>query len=73
MAKPIVNGIEKDVRGQAQVIRLNMLSRFGKEIAGRFNVKAVPMTIILDAAGNPVFEHAGLPDRKRTVERLRGL
>ena len=70
MAKPIVNGIEKDVEGRAKVIRVNMLSKLGREIARSCDVKAVPTTIIFDGAGTESYRHAGLPNRKDIVEHL---
>ena len=69
-AKPIVNGIENDLKGQADVIRLNMLSRLGREIAGRYEVKGAPTTIILNNTGDVVYQHAGLPNRKTVVDQV---
>ena len=73
VAKPIVNGIEKDLQGQAEVIRLNMLSKLGREIAARYGVNAAPTTIVLDSSGESVYQHAGMPDRKLVVGHVTAL
>ena len=70
MAKPIVNGIEQDLQDRAKVIRLNILSRLGKEVASLHGVEVVPTTIILDANGKLIYQHAGLPNRKAVVDRI---
>ena len=66
-AKPIVDGIENDLEGKAEVIRLNMLTAIGQEIGKRFNVQAVPTTVILNKAGDVSYRHAGIPNRKKIV------
>ena len=39
LAKPIVDGIEKDLEGRAQVVRLNITSEQGRDIALGYNVR----------------------------------
>jgi hypothetical protein len=68
VAKPIVNGIERQLRGRATVVRLNLLGKLGREIARSYGVAAVPATIVFDGAGGVVYRHEGLPDRRRIVE-----
>ena len=68
MAKPIVNGIERDLKGRARVVRLNLLSRVGREVAGAYGVAAVPTTLVFDGAGDVRYRQEGLPSRKRVVE-----
>ena len=64
-----MNGIEKDLQDRAKVIRLNILSRLGKEVASLHGVAVVPTTIVLDASGKLTYRHAGLPNRKAVVEK----
>jgi hypothetical protein len=63
-----VNGIEKDLRGRASVVRLNLLGRVGREVAGAYGVTAVPTTMVFDGAGNVRYRQEGIPSRKRVVE-----
>jgi hypothetical protein len=65
-----VNGIEKDLTGRARVVRLNILSRLGGEVAASCGVRAVPTTIVLDGAGNVTYRQEGLPSRKKVVEAV---
>jgi hypothetical protein len=70
LAKPIVNGIEKQLKDRAHVVRLSMLSKLGQQVAGDFEVVAVPTTLIFDGAGNICYRHAGLPDRQAILEHV---
>lgn len=71
-AKPIVDGIEKDLAGKVKVLRLNMLSKSGREFASRYDVKGAPTTLVIDGAGAIVHRHAGIPSRKTVVAHATG-
>lgn len=62
-----MNGIEKDLEGKSEVVRINLLSSVGTELAAKFGVTAVPTTIVLDGKGEIVYRHAGIPNRKKVV------
>ena len=66
-AKPIVNGIEKDLEGRAEVIRMNVVSKLGKTLARRYDIKGIPATLVFGGDGDLVHRHAGLPNRKAIV------
>ena len=70
-AKPVVNGIEEDLEDTAPVIRLDIGSDTGKAVAGRFGVRGVPTTIVLDGAGEVVHRESGIPSRKEVVASAR--
>jgi len=63
MAKPIVDGLERELEGQAQVVRLSILSGPGREMARRHGIMRVPTFLIFDGQGNLIGRQAGLPDR----------
>jgi hypothetical protein len=67
VAKPIVDGIEKDLKGTAEVVRLNLLSEVGRKAASRYGVPAVPTILVLDAASNVIYRRTGMPDRQEVV------
>lgn len=67
VAKPIVDGIEKDLQGRAQVVRLNALSSPGRDIAARYGVMGVPTTIVLNGSGDVIHRQVGIPSRKKIV------
>jgi thiol-disulfide isomerase/thioredoxin len=66
-AKPIVDGIEKDLQGTARVVRLDVSSKEGRDIARGYGVRSLPTTIVVGSDGEVVERHAGIPRRKRIV------
>ena len=69
-AKPIVDGIEKDLNGKAEVVRLNILSEVGREVASRYGVPAVPTIVVLDSGSKVVYRSTGMPDRREVVSQI---
>jgi hypothetical protein len=73
MAKPIVDGIERDLEGRAQVVRLSVLSDVGSKAARRYGVMGVPTVIVFDGQGNVVEQASGIPDRAGVVQQVADL
>jgi len=73
MAKPIVDGIERELEGQARVIRLSLLSGLGKSVAQRYGVRGVPTIIIFDGNGDVVEQKSGIPNQQQVVEQVHHL
>jgi hypothetical protein len=73
MAKPIVDGIERDLEGTARVIRLSVTSQVGSQIAQRYGVRGVPTIVVLDGAGQVVAQSVGMPNRAGLVAQVEGL
>lgn len=65
-----MNGIEKDLRGRASVVRLNLLSKLGRDVAVSYGIGAVPSILVFDGAGEVSYRQEGIPDRKRVVEAV---
>jgi len=65
-----VNGIEKDLRGKAELLRLNILTPVGAEIAERYEVPGVPTLVVLAPGGEVVYRSTGMPDRAEVVARV---
>lgn len=73
MAKPIVDGLERDLTGQAKVVRLDLLSPIGQQAAAHFGVRGIPTLVLVDGAGQVILTQVGLlsPGEVRSqVERL---
>ena len=51
MAKPIVDGIPEQTNESVEVINLKLLVGAGRETAGRYGVRMVPATVLLDSQG----------------------
>jgi len=61
VSKPIVDGLEKDLRGQATVLRIDLLSGIGRDAARLYDVKVVPTTLLFDGNGNVILRETGMP------------
>lgn len=66
-AKPIVDGFERDLEGRARVIRLDASGELGRKAAAQLGVRGAPSTVVFDADGDVVLQHAGIPSRKQVV------
>ena len=62
-----MDGLERDLEGQAQVLRLSVMDDVGGELAMRYGVRGVPTFVLLDGAGETVLIQVGLPDRAEIV------
>ena len=70
-AKPIVDGIEKDLQGKAEVIRIDLLSKIGRDIAQRYNVRSAPTIVVVDGS-EEIYRHEGIPSRGKVVAQATG-
>ena len=72
MAKPIVDRLERQLKGKALVIRINIQEEVGHQLRARHSVKLVPTFILFDGLGEEVWRQSGrLPDQKRMLEEIR--
>ena len=72
-AKPVVDGIERAVRGRATVLRADILTPPGRTLWDRYSVRFVPTLVLFDGAGREVWRHEGFPDRDEAVRRIAAL
>jgi thioredoxin-related protein len=73
LAKPVVDGIERDLEGKAEVLRLGVMSGVGRELAVRYSVRRVPTLVLLDGNGDVVLTQAGSPRRGEIVATIEEL
>jgi thioredoxin-related protein len=57
-----VDRLEQQLDGQAEVIRVNLMSQMGMTLARRYGVRASPTMLVFDGAGNVVYSQAGIPN-----------
>ena len=62
VSKPKVDQLERDIASQAELLRLNVKSGPGQELAGRWQVSGVPTFFVLNGQGDTVYRRAGAPD-----------
>ncbi len=55
----MVDGIARELEGEARVVRLDTASRVGQQMAARMAVQAVPTLIVTDGEGRIVLRQAG--------------
>ena len=73
MAKPVVDGLERDLEGKAQVVRLSVTDSVGGKLAVRYGVRGVPTMVLLDGDGEVVYAKTGSPNRSEIIAALEGL
>jgi hypothetical protein len=73
MAKPVVDRLEDDLQGRAEVIRVDVLRGTGLTIARKYGVRALPTTLVFDGRGNLVYSQAGRPNVTAIEEAVHGL
>ncbi|NIV38093.1 MAG: hypothetical protein GWN58_54370 [Anaerolineae bacterium] len=54
--------MERDLEGEAQVLRLSALSDVGRQLGGRYGVRGVPTFFLFDGTGEMVSYQVGRLD-----------
>ena len=67
LAKPVVDGLERDLQGQAQVLRVGVMDDVGGTLALRYGVRGVPTLVVLNGAGEVVLKQTGMLDRAEVM------
>jgi len=67
-----VDGLERELEGQARVVRLSVLSELGQQVAQRHDVRSVPTFLVFDGQGNLIERQVGFPDRGRIKALVTG-
>jgi hypothetical protein len=73
LAKPVVDGIERELEGKAQVVRLNVMDDVGGQLALRYGARGVPTMVVLDGAGEVVYAKTGSPNRGEILAAVEGV
>jgi thioredoxin-related protein len=67
-----VDGLERDLEGRAQVVRLSIMSELGRKVAGEYGVRSVPTFLIFDGAGTLIGREVGFPNRGKIESLVSG-
>jgi hypothetical protein len=73
VAKPIVDGLERELDGRAQVMRLDATGGLGSQMARRFSVGGLPTLLVFDGKGELIYRQSGPPSRNRVVEAVQAV
>jgi len=68
--KPVVDGLERELAGRAQVLRVNVAEPAGRELFSRWNLEVVPTFLVFDTNGREVYRATGFPDRGAILKAL---
>ena len=68
-----MDGLEQDLEGRAQVLRLGVMDDVGGELAMRYGVRGVPTLVVLNGAGEVVLKQTGVLDRAAVVAAVEEL
>jgi thioredoxin-like negative regulator of GroEL len=60
LAKPVVDGLERNLEGKATVLRLDAGGEPGGQAAAMFGVRGVPTLVLVDGSGRPLLIQSGL-------------
>jgi len=69
LAKPAVDGIERDSNG-ARIMRFDVMSSEGREIAARYAVRGLPTLVVFDGTGEAVLQQVGRIDKDSVLSTL---
>ena len=64
--------IEAELQGEAEVVRLSVMSNPGLTLARRYGVRGVPTLLVFDGNGNVVYARVGPPNVGEVVRAVRG-
>lgn len=67
-----MDGLEQELGGKAQVIRLNVAEPAGQRARERYGLEKVPAIVLLDAQGRETYRTEGKLPRKREIRAALG-
>ncbi|MBN1317355.1 MAG: thioredoxin family protein [Anaerolineales bacterium] len=70
MAKPIVDGIEKEITDKGQVLRIDVKSELGQQLVRRYQVIGVPTVLVLDGKGEITLYQSGPPGKEKILDAV---
>jgi len=63
-----VDGLERELAGRMQVVRLDVMSAIGRQAAHNYGASALPTFLLFDGQGQIAYRQAGLINRERVRE-----
>ena len=65
--------IEGQLENEAVLVRVNVASASGLQVAIRYGIRATPSLLVLDSQGNVVYSHTGVPNAGAVIAAVRAL
>jgi thioredoxin-related protein len=73
LAKPVVDRLERELEGQARVLRLSAWSPVGRQLVARYGVRGVPTFLLFDGSGEMIDAQVGRLDADRVKAEIDSL
>jgi thiol-disulfide isomerase/thioredoxin len=73
LSKPLIDRVEARFEGRAEVLRVDLLSRLGRQIADKYRVTLIPAVLVFDSEGKLANRQLGVLNPlgiSRTLGRL---
>jgi len=68
-----VDGLERELTGRMQVVRLDVVSTIGRQATRTYEASGLPTFLLFDGQGQIVYRQAGLINRERVREIINTL
>ena len=65
--------LERDLEGQAQVLRLSAWGSVGRQLSARYGVRGVPTFLLFDGSGQMIHYQVGRLDAERVKVEIDSL
>jgi len=73
LVKPVVDRLERDLEGEAQVLRLSAWGSVGRQLASRYGVRGVPTFLLFDGSGRLFHHQVGRLDADQVKAQINSL
>ena len=71
MMEPVLENLTKEYKGRAAILFADVMK--DREMARKFDIRAIPPQIFFDTSGKEVFRHAGFLDQKAIEGKLNAM
>ena len=68
VSKRLVDGLERDLEGQATVLRVSADEDVGRAVVRRYGLGLLPTFVVFTADGRERYRESGMPDVDRLKE-----
>ena len=65
-----MDGLEHDLTGKAEVVRLDVMTQVGQRAAATYGVRGTPTLIVVDGQGQPILTQLALVRPKSIKEQI---
>ena len=70
-AKPIVDQLEKELKNEINVIRLDVMTEAGRDFREEFSVRVTPGFVLVNDENKELWQFIGIPNSKTIIEKIK--